>query len=870
MSVNTKQYLKDYKSPNHQVEQLQLEFILDEHETTVTASSQITTVTADQPLVLHGQDIELVSIAINKQALNAGQYRVEGEQLIIEDVPASFDLTIVTKLNPSQNTKLEGLYVSDGAFCTQCEAEGFRRITFYLDRPDVMAVFTTRIVADKSKFPYLLSNGNKVDSGDLPDNKHFTVWQDPYKKPAYLFALVAGDFDLLKDTFTTRSGREVALEFFVDKGNKQKAVHAMKSLQRAMRWDEERFNLEYDLDIYMVVAVDFFNMGAMENKGLNVFNSKYVLADVDSATDNDFHGIESVIGHEYFHNWTGNRITCRDWFQLSLKEGLTVFRDQEFSSDVGSRAVNRIDAVKVIRSHQFAEDAGPMSHPIRPNAVMEMNNFYTVTVYNKGAEVIRMIHTLIGEERFQQGMRNYIDRFDGQAVTCDDFIDAIEQGGKVDLSQFKNWYSQSGTPVVDIKQSYSATAQQLTLNVTQTLEQGNNDEATQPFHLPINVEVIDQAGKSIEFANGSSTLVLELKQAHQEFVLDNIPENSTAVFFGDFSAPVKTAFDYSPTQLAHILTYSNNEFSRWDSAQQLLTSAIVNNVGKEPAQMSVDSGLIESLSQVINNESLDPALVALMIELPSLGTLFELFSQVDVDGLISARDFVKTTLSSQLQDTLRYRYLDCIESLSLNPAPAKAVGIRALKNMLLSLLTVVVNEDNDTLLSEQARLANNMTDSISALTCANQNEVPCAQRLLTDFEQRWSDNGLVMDKWFATIGSSQNAEVINLINSTFEHKSFSWQNPNRVRSLIGAFCMNNQGQFHRDDGSGYVFLTDQLIKLNDINPQIAARLITPLMAWRKIKGQRSELMKAQLERLAQLPNLAKDLLEKVELSLEQE
>ena len=866
MNANTKQYLKDYKSPNHTIEKVDLEFLLDEQETTVTSCSQVLTLTAGEPLILNGQDLELISIAINQQALSVGQYQLDDERLIIPDVPASFDLTIVTKIAPLDNTKLEGLYVSDGAFCTQCEAEGFRRITFYLDRPDVMAVFTTKIIADKSQFPYLLSNGNKIEAGDLPDNQHFAIWQDPHKKPAYLFALVAGDFDLLEDTFVTKSGRTVALEFFVDKGNRLKASHAMESLKRSMRWDEERFNLEYDLDIYMVVAVDFFNMGAMENKGLNVFNSKYVLADVASATDTDFHGIESVIGHEYFHNWTGNRITCRDWFQLSLKEGLTVFRDQEFSSDMGSRAVNRIDAVKVIRSHQFAEDAGPMSHPIRPNVVMEMNNFYTVTVYNKGAEVIRMIHTLLGEERFQSGMANYISRFDGQAVTCDDFIDAMEQGGNADLSQFRYWYSQSGTPIVNITQAYNEQTAQLTLTIEQRLPQGNNELPTHPFHLPIKVEVLSKEGQNVKLAGALDSQVLELKQASQKFVLNDIPAGATAAFFGDFSAPVKTEFTYSTPQLIHILSYSNNEFSRWDSAQQLLTSAIVNNIGRDNGDMSVDPSLINSLELVINNASLDPALVALMIELPSLGTLFETFDEVDVDSLIAARDFVKITLSTQLQATLSQRYAECVQALDGANAD-QAIGLRALKNTLLSLLSVIATATNDKLISEQAARSCNMTDSISALSCAYQHNAPCASRLLAEFEHKWADNGLVMDKWFATVGSNPTAQAIEEIELAFEHKAFSWQNPNRVRSLIGAFCMNNQRQFHAIDGSGYQFLTDQLIKLNEINPQIAARLITPLMGWRKIRGQRAQLMKVQLQRLGQLPHLAKDLVEKVELSL---
>jgi len=865
MSDNSTQYLKDYQSPDFTIEEIDLTFTLNEQSTTVEATSQVIRLREGKALVLDGEDLELISVAINGQALAATQYQLGATQLEIRDLPATFELTIVTQLNPSNNTKLEGLYVSDGAFCSQCEAQGFRRITYYLDRPDVMAVFTTKLIADRAKFPYLLSNGNKIDQGLLDDGRHFAQWHDPHKKPAYLFAIVAGDFDLLTDTFTTRSKREVALEFFVDKGNKHKATHAMASLKRSMAWDEQRFGLEYDLDIYMVVAVDFFNMGAMENKGLNVFNSKYVLADNDSATDVDFHGIESVIGHEYFHNWTGNRITCRDWFQLSLKEGLTVFRDQEFSSDVGSRAVNRIDAVKVIRSHQFSEDAGPMSHPIRPFAVIEMNNFYTVTVYNKGAEVIRMIHTLVGESRFQLGMQQYVKRFDGQAVTCDDFIDAMEQGAGIDLSQFKHWYSQSGTPTVKIEQQYEAVSKELTLTLSQSLPRGNNKAPLQPFHIPVRIEVLNQAGDSLLLDGLHDSMILALTEQTQTFVLTDIPAEHTAVFFGDFSAPVKTDYVMSQRQLTHTLAHSNNDFSRWDSAQQLLTQCIVDNMQLSGNERHIDQALITSLASVLDNKQLDPALVALMLEMPSIGTLFELEEQVDVDVIIAARDYVNVALAHALAPQLISCYQDCKAKISVNEPDV--VALRALKNSVLVLISHLDNATSYDIINSQGQHAQNMTDSISALSCASQSGAPCLNGLSSAFEGRWSDNGLVMDKWFATIGSNPSSDVIEKIKQTFDHPSFSWQNPNRVRSLIASFAMNNQRQFHRIDGLGYEFLTDQLIALNDINPQIAARLITPLMSWKKIKGERAQLMRAQLVRLQQIPNLAKDLVEKVQLSL---
>ena len=864
MIKNTTQYLKDYKTPDYTIEQVNLEFHLGEEKSLVTTTSTIRQLTPGAILCLDGDNLTLMSVAINGQVLNAGQYEVDEQSLTIVDLPSTFELSVVTQLNPSENTQLEGLYVSDGAFCTQCEAQGFRRITFYLDRPDVMAVFTTKVIADKVKYPYLLSNGNQIDSGELANGLHYATWYDPHKKPAYLFALVAGDFDLLQGEFVTKSGRNVSLQFFVDKGNAAKAHHAMASLKKAMRWDEERFDLEYDLDIYMVVAVDFFNMGAMENKGLNVFNSKYVLADNDSATDLDFHGIESVIGHEYFHNWTGNRITCRDWFQLSLKEGLTVFRDQEFSSDVGSRAVNRIDAVKIMRSHQFSEDAGPMAHPIRPEAVMEMNNFYTVTVYNKGAEVIRMIHTLLGEQRFQQGMKHYINKFDGMAVTCEDFIVAMEQGGGIDLKQFRHWYSQAGTPTVSVQQEFEQSTSRLTLTLSQSCAITPDNSPKEAFHIPVALELINKDGSLVQF-DGKSNTLLQLTKDSQRFVFDNIKPGVVPCLLGDFSAPVKLNFTYSNQQLAHILTYSANDYSRWDSAQRLLTQAIVSNYNV--TEMVVSDVVLNSFSRILQNVEQDPALIALMLDVPSVMELFELADEIDVDAVLKAREFVKSRLAQALCEQLNATYQLCQQQIITSDCDAKKVALRSLKNATLGLLATQTNQTVNELLLGQFKQASNMTDSISALSQAHLNQQDCAALLLKGFEQRWSANGLVMDKWFAVIASQPSNKVIENINKTFEHSSFSWHNPNRVRSLLGAFCGNNASQFHAIDGSGYAFLVDQLIHLNDINPQIAARLITPLLKWQKIKGQRKKLMKIQLQRLAKQPNLAKDLVEKVSLSL---
>ena len=859
---DTTQYLKDYTAPDYTISDISLTFELEPESTIVTAVSKVEQVNKNSALVLDGQDLELISVAIDDKLLSNEQYTIVNSQLIVKDLPALFELTIVTRINPSENSKLEGLYLADGAFCTQCEAQGFRRITYYLDRPDVMAIFTTKIIADKSQFPYLLSNGNKTDSGLLDNNKHFATWSDPFKKPAYLFALVAGDFDLLTGEFVTQSNKTVALEFFVDKGNKHKATYALESLQRAMKWDEERFGLEYDLDIYMVVAVDFFNMGAMENKGLNVFNSKYVLADSASATDKDFHGIEAVIGHEYFHNWTGNRITCRDWFQLSLKEGLTVFRDQEFSSDLGSRAVNRIDAVKIIRSHQFSEDASPMAHPIRPQAVMEMNNFYTVTVYNKGAEVIRMIHTLLGETKFQAGMKQYINEFDGMAVTCDDFINAMQTGSGIDLTQFKYWYEQSGTPVVSVERCFDEKSNQLTLTFKQEFTGLKEVNALQ---IPINIELIDANGNIDGGANKPQTLVLT--DAVQSFVFDNVSADVTSVLMGDFTAPIKLNDEMTTEQLIHILKYSSNDYSRWDSAQQLLTQVILSNSQCTLADMHIDDALIDAVTLVLNNENIDPALIALMLELPSNMALFELVETIDIDGLLLAKDFLKEQINLRCEASLIQLHESCIAQLSSCSAN-EAPGLRSLKHTLgLFLCGGNSKELMNSIITQQFDNAVEMTDSINALALAGINQLSCFDNLSQQFANRWSDNGLVMDKWFMVIGQRPQDNVIEQINEAMNQPSFSWNNPNRVRSLIGGFSQGNTKKFHAIDGSGYQFLMDQLIRLNDINPQIAARLITPLLSWKKFDGVRGDLMKSQLVRLAKIDNLSTDLHEKVTLSL---
>ena len=607
-------YRHDYRAPEYLISDIDLTFDLDAAKTVVTAESKVSrhAAASDVPLRLDGEDLTLIALQVNGQPWS--DYKEENNQLVIGGLPEHFTLTIVNEISPAANTALEGLYQSGEALCTQCEAEGFRHITWYLDRPDVLARFTTKIIADKAKYPFLLSNGNRMAEGELENGRHWVQWQDPFPKPCYLFALVAGDFDVLRDSFRTRSGREVALELYVDRGNLDRAPWAMTSLKNSMKWDEERFGLEYDLDIYMIVAVDFFNMGAMENKGLNVFNSKYVLARTDTATDKDYLDIERVIGHEYFHNWTGNRVTCRDWFQLSLKEGLTVFRDQEFSSDLGSRAVNRINNVRTMRGLQFAEDASPMAHPIRPDMVIEMNNFYTLTVYEKGAEVIRMLHTLLGEENFQKGMQLYFERHDGSAATCDDFVQAMEDASNVDLSHFRLWYSQSGTPIVTVHDDYNPETEQYTLTISQRTPPTAEQAEKQPLHIPFAIELYDNEGKVIPLQKGGHPVhpVLNVTQAEQTFVFDNVYFQPVPALLCEFSAPVKLEYKWSDQQLTFLMRHARNDFSRWDAAQSLLATYIKLNVNRhqQGQPLSLPVHVADAFRAILLDEKIDPALAA--------------------------------------------------------------------------------------------------------------------------------------------------------------------------------------------------------------------------------------------------------------------
>ncbi|HCG7440339.1 aminopeptidase N [Vibrio parahaemolyticus] len=860
-------YRKDYQAPSHTITDIDLTFDLYDNDTIVTALSKVVQKGESTTLELDGEGLELRSVKVDGE--DWAHHEVKEASLVLSDLPAEFELEIITKIDPEANTALEGLYKSGGAFCTQCEAEGFRRITYYLDRPDVLAKYTTKVIADKATYPYLLSNGNRIAQGEAENGRHWVQWQDPHPKPAYLFALVAGDFDVLRDKYTTMSGRNVDLEIFVDKGNLDRAGHAMTSLINSMKWDEERFGLEYDLDIYMIVAVDFFNMGAMENKGLNIFNSKFVLANDQTATDRDYLGIEAVIGHEYFHNWTGNRVTCRDWFQLSLKEGLTVFRDQEFSSDLGSRAVNRIDNVRIIRGPQFAEDASPMSHPIRPDKVIEMNNFYTLTVYEKGSEVIRMYHTLLGEEGFQKGMKLYFERHDGTAATCEDFVSAMEDATGVDLKQFRLWYSQSGTPTLRVNSEYNAEAKTYALTVEQFTEATQDQAEKQALHIPFDIELYDSKGQVIPLIiNGESVHnVLDIKQDKQTFVFENVVEQPVPSLLREFSAPVKLEYDYSDAELIFLMKHATNDFARWDASQMLLAKYIRQNVTnvQTGSEVQLSEDLIDAFRGVLLDENLEPAFIAQVFSLPSINEITGWYKQIDVDAVDTVLNSITVSLSAALEDELSATYHTLKQAeYTIDHA---AIGKRALRNQCLQFLAHT--DKGNTLVKAQYEAANNMTDTIAAMSAANSAQLECREELMADYSDKWKHDGLVMDKWFALQGTNPAENALEKVKATMNHEAFSLKNPNRTRSLIGSFLAANPVRFHDKSGSGYQFAGEILRQLNDSNPQVASRMIDPLLKFRKYDEARQAMIRAELEKLKAMDNLAKDLFEKVTKALDE-
>ncbi len=869
-------YLKDYKSPDFLIDRVDLRFELNEEKTRVVSVLQLKRQVPGEnsPLVLSGENLELGEVKIDSALIDDSSYTVTDTTLTLLDVPETFTLEVETFIKPQENFSLEGLFKSSGNYCTQCEAEGFRKITYFLDRPDVMALFTTTIIADKAKYPVLLSNGNLLDKGDYDDGRHWAKWQDPYKKPCYLFALVAGDLAFIEDHYETMSGRHVQCRIYVQHHNIDKCDFAMVSLKKSMQWDEETFGREYDLDIYNIVAVDDFNMGAMENKGLNVFNSKYVLAKQDTATDTDFMGIEGVIGHEYFHNWSGNRVTCRDWFQLTLKEGLTVFRDQQFTADMNSAAPKRIDDVNILRTAQFAEDAGPMAHPIQPDSYQEINNFYTVTVYNKGAEVIRMIYTLLGVDKFRQGMDLYFASFDGQAVTIEEFVSAMEEASQVNLSQFRRWYKQAGTPEVTVKEHFDANEKIYRLELSQSTPGTPGQEKKLPFHIPVKISLLAKNTEPVLFqldsAHGQTAAVLNFTQSEQQFEFKNISEKPVISILQGYSAPVKLNFERDDEELAFCMAHETDDFNRWEAGQQLSTRLILNLVDSinNAGELLLPDYYVKACEKIVNDKKLDKALIARALTLPSLMYIGEMMPVIDVDAIFQAREFIYTQLAQKLEPVLLAVYQEnSQDEYNLSP---ESMGKRFLRNQALSYL-MYLDEQGELLAKQQYRSAANMTDQMAAFKSLVHHETASSEETITAFYQQWKRDNLVMDKWFTVQATAPylmaHASAKKRVKQLFAHKDFDIKNPNRVRSLLGAFCSANPKCFHDISGFGYELLEEYIEIIDVMNPQIASRLCVPLTRWKRYNETRQQLMKSALQRLISLPDLSNDVSELVEKSL---
>ncbi len=868
MSKNTPKTirLQDYTPPAFQIDTVFMHFDLNEDVTrvkTVLTLHRNPDAPQAKDLQLNGEDMRLLQVLVDGQALTHEQYQVTDDSLTVFAVPDSFTLETEVELEPQNNSKLSGLYKSGPTFCTQCESHGFRRITYYLDRPDVLSRFTVSISADKDRYPVLLSNGNLIESKQLDNNRQWVKWEDPSLKPAYLFALVAGDLDHIEDTFITQSGRNVELRVYVEKGKKDQSHHAMESLKHAMAWDEEAFDREYELDIYMIVAVNDFNFGAMENKGLNIFNDKYILAQKETATDEDFVNIESVIGHEYFHNWSGNRVTVRDWFQITLKEGLTIFRDQSFIADITDKAVKRIHDANVIRNVQFTQDAGPMAHPIRTEEYIEINNFYTVTVYNKGAEVIRMMQTLLGEDKFREAMVLYFTRNDGKAVRTEEFVQAMEDASGIDLTQFKRWYRQAGTPELTITDDYNAETNVYKLTVKQFTPATPGQKSKDNFHIPLSVGLLNEKGGDLL----PQSAVLNVKETEQTFTFENIMEKPLPSLLRNFSAPVKVHYDYSDSELLFLMTHDSDAFNRWIAGQKFAEKMILRLVADQQAHkpLELSPAFAEAILVVLNDKALNPAFIAEMLILPAESFLIQQMKVADVEAIHNARDFVKLALAKQLRDELLQHY--AANHAKEYHFDAQAAGKRRLKNVCLMYLGALGDERSRELCLQQYQQADNMTDKQSALGALN--NVECAEReqMLNQFFDEFQREPLVMDKWFAMQATSSLPSTLAKVKSLLEHPSFDIRNPNKARSLIGAFGAGNQIRFHDNTGEGYQFLTEQVLSIDQFNPMVAARLIEPLTRWQRFDSARQELMKEQLQRIVSAQKLSNDVYEIASKSL---
>lgn len=878
-------FLKDYKMPDYYFDTVDLKFLLGEEKTIV--NSRITVFPRVEgskfPLVLNGDDVQLISIKINSEDLKEEDYVLDSRHLTILSPPTgSFTLEIVNEICPQNNTSLEGLYKSTGNFCTQCEAEGFRKITFYQDRPDIMAKYTCRIEADKSLYPVLLSNGNLIDQGDLEGGKHYALWEDPFKKPCYLFALVAGKLVSRDDVFITRSGRKISLKIWTPAEDLPKTEHAMYSLKAAMKWDEDVFGLEYDLDLFNIVAVPDFNMGAMENKSLNIFNSKLVLASPETASDADYAAILGVIGHEYFHNWTGNRVTCRDWFQLSLKEGLTVFRDQEFSSDMGSRAVKRIADVSRLRNYQFPQDAGPMAHPVRPHSYIKMDNFYTVTVYEKGAEVVRMYKTLLGSQGFRKGMDLYFERHDGQAVTCEDFYAAMRDANDADFANFLLWYSQAGTPQVKVTSSYNSDGRTFSLKFRQDVPPTPGQPVKEPMFLPVALGLLDSSGNNLRLSSiyhdgvlqsisendqPVYSTVLRLTKKEEEFVFSDIPERPVPSLFRGYSAPVRLETDLNNDDLFFLLANDSDEFNRWEAGQVLARKLMLQLVAdhQQNKTLVLNSKFVEGLRSILSDSSLDKEFIAKAITLPGEGEIMDMMEVADPDAVYAVRSFIR----KQLATALKAELLTAVENNRSSEAYVfnhPEMARRALKNTALAYLALVEDAEIASLVLNEYKNASNMTDQFAALVAIAQKPGETRDEILADFYAKWQHDYLVVNKWLALQAMSDIPGNIENVQNLLNHKAFDLRNPNKVYSLIGGFC-GSIVNFHAKDGSGYKFLGDIVLQLDKINPQVASRMVSAFSRWRRYDEHRQNLAKAQLEKILSANGLSENVFEIASKSL---
>ena len=874
-------YLKDYTPSAFLIDTIDLDVAIFEDFTRVKANLTVRRNPAARdraaPLVLDGQDLVLESVAVDGRVLTEADYTLTAEHLTLAKAPASFALETVCRIRPQDNTSLSGFFASKDGYFSQCEAEGFRRITWFLDRPDVMARYTTTLHADKGRYPVLLGNGNRVGAGDEPSSRHWAKWEDPFLKPSYLFAMVAAKLDLLEDTFVTRSGRVARLEIYVEPGKLDQTGFAMEALKKSMKWDEDVFGLELDLDQYMIVAVGDFNMGAMENKGLNIFNTKYVLARPDTATDVDYQNIDRVVAHEYFHNWTGNRVTCRDWFQLSLKEGLTVFRDQEYGADMYSRAVQRIGEVRGLRARQFPEDAGPMSHPVRPQSYMEISNFYTATVYQKGAEVVRMIHTLIGAENFRKGMDLYFQRHDGQAVTTDDFAQAMADASGVDLTQFKRWYDQAGTPTVEVSDVYEPEAQRYTLKVRQSCPPTPGQPDKAPFHIPLAVGLVGPDGNDMPLrrtgetrrpVDAPTTLVLSVTDSEQDFVFSDVPARPVPSLARNFSAPVNLKYDYDLPRLTHLMAHDSDPFNRWEAGQRLATLLMLKGVDDLRAgrPYGAPEAYSEAFGRVLADAQDDPAFAAEALTLPSESYLGEQMEVVDPDAIHAVRTRFARTLAELHRDALlaAYRANDVAGPYSPDAASA---GKRALRNLCLAYLMETGTKDACNLAFTQFGAAGNMTDAGAALAILADFDCGERSKALEDFYARWKDEPLVVDKWLRVQAMSRLPGTLAEVKRLTAHPAFSIRNPNKVYALIGGFSIGNPVRFNAADGSGYGFLAEQVIALDALNPQVASRMARAFDRWKKFDPGRQAHARAALERIRATAGLSKDVAEIVTKAL---